>query len=80
MDKAEWVKDWLEPTMVAANCGVRYITYHKHERPYVDDNGQYHSDEELIVEYESGRTKSINVACDSKAAMVEDLYKQGGVY
>ena len=80
MDKAGWVKNWLEPTMVAAGCGIKYITYFKHERPYVDDLGRYHSDEELAVEYESGHVKFINVSCDSKAAMIEDLYKQGGVY
>lgn len=80
MDKAEWVKDWLEPTMVAANCGIRYITYRKRERPYVDDLGIYHGREVLEVEYDGGHIKIINVECDGKAAMIEDLYKQGGVY
>lgn len=80
MGKEEWVKDFLEPAMVAANCGIKHITYCKHEKPYIDASYRWHYDEELVVEYENGFTRLINVECDSKAAMIEDLYKQGGVY
>ena len=80
MKKASFVKMYLEPMAVAMGAGIKDVTYYKHDKPYIDENYRTHYDEELVVTYDNGYTRLINVECDSLAAMVEDLYKQGGVY
>lgn len=80
MDKATFTKNYIEPMMVAAGVGIAKVEYFKHEDVYIDENYRTHYYEELVVTYNSGWTRLINVECDSLAAMVEDIYKQGGVY
>ena len=79
MTKSEFTKNYIEPMMVAANCGIKAVEYKKNDRPYIDDKYRTHYDEEIIITYNNDYTRLINVECDSFAAMVEDMYK-GGVY
>lgn len=80
LTKAEFIKQYVEPMLVAANCGIKHATYYKHDKPYIDDKYRTHYSEEVVIEYNNGWTRLVNVECDSLAAMVEDIYKQGGVY
>lgn len=79
-DKEVFIKTYVEPMLIAANVGIKAVDYYLHEAPYIDENYRTHYHEEVVLTYESGFTRLINVECDSKAAMVEDIYKQGGVY
>lgn len=79
-DKEVFIKTYVEPMLIAANVGIKAVDYYLHETPYIDENYRTHYHEEVVLTYESGFTRLINVECDSKAAMVEDIYKQGGVY
>lgn len=78
--KEAFVRNYLSPMMVAAGVGIKDIAYYKHDNVYIDENYRTHYNEELVVTYNNGFTRLINVGCSSLAAMVEDLYKQGGVY
>lgn len=68
--KREWVEEELAEFLISLRVeivGTDYIN--------ID-----HSLEFVRVHYEGGGYKDVHVSMDSRAAVVEDIYKQGAIY
>ena len=68
--KAEWVEETLSDFLISLNTGITGTDYIN-----ID-----HEVEIVRVHYEGGGMRDVNVTMDSKAAIVEDIYKQGAIY
>lgn len=70
LDKYTWTHKYLKPLLVSLGRGIVACEYYNVE----------HELEIVRVTYDSGAHRDINVSMDSKAAIVEDIYKQGAIY
>lgn len=68
--RALWVNDTLSRFLETLDRGITHVIYLN-----VD-----HELELVRVYYEGGGKRDVNITMDSKAAIVEDIYKQGAIY
>ena len=75
ISKRDYVEKFLSPAAVAADAGVVSVEYVTHLHRIFDDDGVLHYCEELVVTYEWGRKKVVNVEADSLSGMFYDFAK-----
>lgn len=76
MNKAKFVRDYMEPMLTHCHADIVSATYVKNDRMY-EENGILHFDEEIVIEYAGGGRRIVNVSMDSYSAMIKDIVRQG---
>lgn len=76
MSKKEYVDKFLSPAIVATGTGIKRVEYVTNDKPYVDEFGNAHYMEELVVVYESDFFEVVNVEMDSLSAMFYDFARR----